>query len=96
MQREDACFDLTSESDLHVVNDQCNTRWVEELVQRLRNVETINFLHPHLVDGRVGGQPGVYGPFTSPQPHLGIGAVGSIGFSDEFEFKTASRDPHSR
>jgi len=44
----------------------------------------------------VGGQPGVYGPFTSPQPHLGIGAVGSIGFSDEFEFKTASRDPHSR
>ena len=38
----------------------------------------------------------MYGPFTSPHPHLGMAAEGSMGFSEVLEFKTASLDPHSR
>jgi hypothetical protein len=40
-------------------------------------------------------QPPVYGPLTSPHPHLGIGAC-SVTAAPGWELMTASRDPHSR
>src|ERR1700704_3636515 len=43
---------------------------------------------------RTAFQP-AYGPFTSPQPHFGIGACSSTEAPD-CELITASREPHSR
>jgi len=48
-----------------------------------------------LTGGARRGFHGVYGPFASPQPHLGMGASAST-VAPACELMTARREPHSR
>lgn len=57
----------------------------------------VNFmLSERLVFANQARRQPVYGPLTSPQPHLGIGVPGATVFSSDAELITAIRDPHSR